>query len=271
MSRIFDATSENFAELVIQGSASRYILVDFWAPWCNPCQQLKPMLEALTAEYDFTLVKVNTEEEQEIAAQMAIRGIPDVRLYKEGVEVDRFSGALPEAEVRTFLEKHLPSALDGKIEAAMAQAAAGDGEEATAAFNALLGANPESGKVKLAAARYLIAAGKGDDAMTVLRAIKPGEAEYNTAQAMLAMGELHQACSNIENSEGLDRLYAEAACATVAEEYEKAFDTFLQIILKDKGYNDGAARKAMVILFDALGRDNPMVQTYTRRLAMYLH
>ncbi len=271
MSNIFDATAENFAELVIKGSASRYILVDFWAPWCNPCQQLKPMLEALTAEYDFTLVKVNTEEEQEIAAQLGIRGIPDVRLYKDGVEVDRFSGALPEGEVRAFLEKHLPSALDGEIEAAMMLAANGDEERATAAFNQLLAANPESSKLKLAAAKFLIQSDKGDDAMTVLRTIKPGDAEYEAAQAMLAMGELHQACGRLEGSEGLDRLYAEAACAAVAGEYEKAFDTLLQIILKEKGYNDGAARKAMVTLFDALGRDNPLVQTYTRRLAMYLN
>jgi putative thioredoxin len=194
-----------------------------------------------------------------------------VRLYKDGVEVDRFSGALPEGEVRAFLEKYLPSALDGQIEAAMMLAAGGDVEGATAAFNQLLAANQESGKVKLAAARFLIQDGKGDEAMTVLRAIKPDDAEYGSAQAMLAMGELHQACANLENSEALDRLYAEAACAAVAGEYEQAFDTFLQIILKDKTYNDGAARKAMVTLFDALGRDNPMVQGYTRRLAMYLN
>lgn len=271
MSNIFDASAENFAELVHAGSAGRHVLVDFWAPWCNPCQQLKPMLEALTAEYDFTLVKVNTEEEQALAAQLGIRGIPDVRLYLDGVEVDRFSGALPEGEVRAFLEKHLPSQLDAQLEEAMALAAAGNGAGASAAFNALLAANPDSGKVKLATAKFLIAAGKGDDAITVLRAIKPGDAEYDSARAMLALGELHQACGKLETTEGLDRLYAEAACAALAEEYEKAFDTFLQIILKDKTYNDGAARKAMVTLFDALGRNTPLVQTYTRRLAMYLN
>lgn len=271
MSNIFDATAENFAELVIKASASRYILVDFWAPWCNPCQQLKPMLEALTGEYDFALVKVNTEEQQAIAAQLGIRGIPDVRLYKDGMEVDRFSGALPESEVRAFLEKHLPSALDGELEAVVALIAAGDDEAATAAFNQLLAANPQSGKVKLAAAQFLIQGGKSDEAMTVLRSITLGDAEYDTAQTLLAMGELHQACGKLSVSEGLDKLYAEAACAAVAEEYERAFETFLQIILKDKGYNDGAARKAMVLLFDALGRANPLVQTYTRRLAMYLN
>ncbi len=271
MSNIFDATAETYHELVIQASASRYILVDFWATWCNPCQQLKPMLEALTAEYDFTLVKVNTEEEQELATQMGVRGIPDVRLIKDGVEVDRFSGALPEAEVREFLEKYLPSVLDGQIESVIAMVAAGDEAGATAAFNELLAANPNSGKVKLAAAQFLAQSGKSEDAMTVLKSINLGDPEYDAAQAMLAMGELHEACANLESAEGLDKLFAEAACAAIGQEYEKAFDTLLQIILKDKTYNDGAARKVMVNLFDAIGREHPMVQMYTRRLAMYLN
>ncbi len=271
MSTIFDATAENFAELVIKGSASRYILVDFWAPWCNPCQQLKPMLEALTAEYDFILVKVNTEEQQEIAAQLGVRGIPDVRLYKDGEEVDRFSGALPEAELRAFLEKYLPSQLDSQIEEAVGLAAGGDGEGATARFTQLLADNPQSGKVKLAAAQFLLQSGKGDDALVVLKAISPTDAEYDAAQVMLALGELRQACAAVDTSEGLDRLYAEAACAAVGQQYEQAFDGFLEIVKRDKGYNEGAARKAMVTLFDALGRDNPLVQSYQRRLAMYLN
>lgn len=271
MSNTFEATAENFAELVIKGSASRYILVDFWAPWCNPCQQLKPMLEALTAEYDFTLVKVDTQQEQELAAQLGIRGIPDVRLFKDGEVIDSFTGALPEGELRAFLERHLPSALDGQLEEVLALVAAGDDEGATAAFNKLLAANPESGKVKLAAAQFLIQCGKGGDGMTVLRSIKLSDAEYDAAQSLLAMGELNEACGNLESVDGLDRLYAEAACAAVAGEYEKSFDTFLQIILKDKSYNDGAARKAMITLFDALGRESTLVQTYTRRLAMYLN
>lgn len=271
MNRIFDATAENFAELVIKGSASNYVLVDFWAPWCNPCQQLKPMLEALTAEYDFTLVKVNTEEEQELAAQMGIRGIPDVRLYKDGDVIDRFSGALPEAELRAFLERHLPSQLDGELEEVLALVASGDDEAATSAFNQLLAANPESGKVKLAAAQFLIQSGKADDGMTVLRTIRATDAEYEAAQAMLAMGELSEACAALASVEGLDKLYAEASCAAMAQQYEKAFDTFLQIILKDKNYNEGAARKAMVTLFDAIGREHPMVQGYSRKLAMYLN
>jgi putative thioredoxin len=271
MNRIFDASTENFQQLVIQGSASRYVLVDFWAPWCQPCKVLKPMLEALTSEYDFILVKVNTEENQEIAAQMGIRGIPDVRLYRDGAEVDRFSGALPEPQVRAFLEKYLASGLDNELNRAMMLAGSGDEEGATAEFNRLLADNPESGKVKLAAANFLTSQGKHDDAGTVLKAIQESDAEYPVAQAMLAMDELRHACASIDSAKGLDKDYAAASCAAISQDYERALEGFLDIVKENRDYKDGAARKAMVTLFEALGRGNELVQHYQRQLAMYLY
>lgn len=271
MNRIFNATAENFEELVIRGSASRYILVDFWASWCQPCQVLKPILEALTSEYDFILVKINTEEEQALAAQMGVRGIPDVRLYRDGAEVDRFSGALPEAQLREFLEKYLASQLDNELNQALALAGSGDEVAATVLFNRLLADNPESGKVKLAAARFLASLDKHDDADALLKSIKESDAEYPLAKAMLAMDELRHACELIDSAEGLDRLYAEAACAAVSQAYERALAGFLEIVKQNKDYNEGAARKAMLTLFDVLGRSNEAVQHYQRQLAMYLY
>lgn len=271
MNRIFDATAESFEQLVIQGSRSRYVLVDFWAPWCQPCKVLKPVLEALTGEYDFILVKVNTEEEQALAAQMGIRGIPDVRLFRDGAEVDRFTGALPEANVREFLERYLASGLDNELNHVMGLVANGDVDGATVQFNRLLADNPESGKVKLAAADFLTSLGKHDDANTVLKTIQESDAEYPVAQAMLAMEELRYACASVDTAEGLDRLYAEAACSAISQDFEHALEGFLDIVKQNKDYREGAARKAMLTLFDALGRSNPLVQHYQRQLAMYLY
>jgi putative thioredoxin len=271
MNRIFDVTIENFEQIVVQGSASRYVLVDFWAPWCQPCKVLKPVLEALTSEYDFILVKVNTEEEQALAQQMGVRGIPDVRLYRNGAEVDRFSGALPEANVREFLEKYLASGLDNELNHVMALAANGDVDNATELLNQLLADNPESGKVKLATADFLTTIGKHDDANTVLNTIKESDAEYPIAKAMLAMEQLRHACTSVDTAKGLDRLYAEAACAAISQDFENALEGFLEIIKQNKEYGDGAAREAMLTLFDALGRASPLVQHYQRQLAMYLH
>jgi putative thioredoxin len=271
MNRIFDATIDNFEQIVIQGSAGRYVLVDFWAPWCQPCKVLKPVLEALTSEYDFVLVKVNTEQDQVLAQQMGIRGIPDVRLYRDGAEVDRFSGALPEVKVREFLEKYLASGLDNELNHAMALAANDDVDAATELLNRLLADNPESGKVKLATADFLTTIGKHDDANAVLKTIKESDAEYPVAKAMLAMEALRHACASGDTAEGLDRLYAEAACAAISQDFEQALEGFLDIVKQNKDYKEGAARKAMLTLFDALGRNNELVQYYQRQLAMFLN
>jgi putative thioredoxin len=229
------------------------------------------MLEALTDEYDFILVKINTEEEQMLAAQMGVRGIPDVRLYRDGAEVDRFSGALPEAQIREFLEKYMASRLDNELNQVLALMDNGDEESAIAQFNRLLADNPTSGKVKLAAARYLASLDKHDEANALLQSINDADAEYPVATAMLAMEGLRDACASLAGAEGLDKLYAEAACAAMSQDYERALAGFLEIVKQNKDYKDGAARKAMLTLFDALGRSDAAVQHYQRQLAMYLY
>ena len=105
---IIDVTQENYAQ-VMQASFEVPVLLDFWAAWCQPCQVLMPILAKLAAEYDgkFVLGKVNTEEQQQIAAQFGIRGIPNVKLFVNGEAVDEFTGALPEQGVRAFLDKHI--------------------------------------------------------------------------------------------------------------------------------------------------------------------
>ena len=107
---IIDLTLENFEQVVLRDSQQTPVLIDFWASWCQPCQILMPLLSKLAEEYQgkFILAKLNTEEQQEIAAQFGIRSIPTVKLFKDGAQVDEFAGALPENDIRTFLDKHIP-------------------------------------------------------------------------------------------------------------------------------------------------------------------
>src|SRR5690349_12414409 len=115
-----DVSTANFATEVIEHSRTQPVLVDFWAPWCGPCRMLGPVLERLAAEPDagFRLAKVNTDENQEVAARYRISGIPDVRLFIDGEIAAGFVGAKPESEVRRFLRQYIPNEADRKVKAA---------------------------------------------------------------------------------------------------------------------------------------------------------
>src|SRR4030095_3403425 len=126
-------TRANFDEVVLKGSAQRPVLVDFWAPWCAPCRVLSPVLDRLAEEFGarFTLVKLNTEEEPELAVRYSVRGIPNCKLFVNGEVIDEFTGALPEGALREFLAEALPSPAAPVVAAAKALLA---GNDATAAL-----------------------------------------------------------------------------------------------------------------------------------------
>src|SRR5512143_1403184 len=123
-----DVGLADFNQNVLEASKQRPVVVDFWAPWCGPCKSLKPILEKLAAEYGgkFLLAKINSDENQELAARYAVRGIPSVKAFVDGEVVDEFSGALPEGEVRTFLDRLVPSPADELRQHAAAARMAGD-------------------------------------------------------------------------------------------------------------------------------------------------
>jgi putative thioredoxin len=185
---IYDVTVENFQQVVLQTSMSRPVLVDFWAEWCNPCKALMPTLAKLADEYQgkFILAKVNTEEQQQLAAHFGIRSIPCVKLFSKGEMADEFMGALPEAEVRSFIDKYIPRQSDEILAQAEQRLLQGDADGAGALIQQAAQMDPGSPRVMLANARYLATIGRLEEAEQQINALPDEEKNTPEVAAMLA-------------------------------------------------------------------------------------
>ena len=272
MAEIYDVTDDNFEEVVIEKSYEKPVVVDFWAPWCGPCRVLKPLLEKLADEYDYVLAKINTDENPHIAQEFGVQGIPDVKLFKDGKVVDGFVGAYPEPKLREFLEKHMKSKLQQKLDEAKMLSLQGKREEAEKIYKSLVEEFPQNKAVALEAGKFLIKEGKIDEAIKILDTIPEYNKEYFVqAQALKELAKLKDVCDNLQPENELDKLYKEAACATVDGDYERALKLFLQIAQEDKDYKDEAARKGMITIFNILGERDPLTKEYRKKLAMVLY
>jgi len=158
---IFEIDESNYEQIVLQGSHDVPVLLDFWASWCQPCQILMPVLAKLVEEYQgrFILAKINTEEQQEIASRFGIHSIPTVKLFRDGQPVDEFAGALPESEIRAFLDRHMPRASDGSVVQAEERLHAGDPEGALALLSQAREDDPGNPRVLMTMAQIQAATG----------------------------------------------------------------------------------------------------------------
>ena len=280
---IFDITAENFEQIVLNGSFEVPILVDFWASWCQPCQVLMPVLAQLVESYQgkFILAKVNTEEQQEVAAQFGIRSIPTVKLFKDGAEVDEFAGALPENQIRAFLDKHLPRESDNVLIAAEKLMETGDMEGALEMLGPAQAADPSNARILRAMAQAHAALGNYEAANFALDALPPEEQASpdvgilrgqmyfaGLAPAEDEIPALQQRLADDENDS--EALYKVALAAILAQDLEAGMDLLLKLMAKDRDYGEDAARLGLLKLFDMLG-DNPLVAQARRRMFNLLH
>ena len=274
--QIINLTQESFSDVVIEGSNQNYVVVNFCAPAYQPCEQLMPLLEKLSGEFGYLLANVNNEEEPQLAQNYGIHAIPDVRIYKDGAVVEQFTGLLSEQELQEIFGRYMtgaPSAIENLIDQIHQQAAAGETEQATIAFGQLLEENPDSSEVKIAYAKLMMELGDQEQAITLLGEIKQTDALYSTAQSILALGQFQQDCralDKMEPGEGSARTYAEGACAVINSDPQAALEKFLTIVKQDRNFNDDAARKAILKVFELIG-EHPIVRQYQRKLAILLN
>ena len=290
---IKDGSTESFMADVIEASAQAAIIVDFWAPWCGPCKQLGPALEkaVAAAKGAVRLVKINVDENQELAAQMRIQSIPAVYAFKDGRPVDGFVGALPEGQVKQFVQK-LASLGPGGGEAvspvadalALAKSAqqAGDMARAANIWTQVLQMEPANLEAIAGLARFAVAKkdfAKAKEMLALVPADQAGQAEIAAAKAALELAEAGAktagATAELEarlaqNPKDHQARLDLAGALFAAGEREKAVDHLLESIRLDREWNEQAARKQLLKLFEAVGLADPLTVASRKRLSAIL-
>ncbi len=274
-----DVGLADFTQWVLEESKRRPVVVDFWAPWCGPCKSLKPVLEKLAAEYGgkFLLAKVNSDDNQELAARYGVRGIPSVKAFIDGQQVDEFSGALPEGEVRAFLDRLIPSPAEALREQAAEARARGDSAAALENLAEASKIDPAHLGVRLDAAEIMLDLGEADEATRLLASV-PDDADPRAAQLKArlqftgAAGEdesaLRARLAANENDHGARLKLANLLVA--AGQYEAGMDALLEIVRRDRSFEDDVARKTLLSVFNLLG-PGELVSRYRRLLASALN
>ena len=280
---IFDVSNENFQTDVMEASQNTLIMLDFWATWCGPCQSLMPVVTKLAEEFNgaFHLAKVNIDEHQELAAQFAVRSVPTVKFIKQGQVVDEFTGALSEGEIRNLLDKHIEKESDRLLDAAIAQYEAGENINAIEAIQDISKTDPNNPRIALVYSDLMIREGRYDLAQEVLQSLSYEMRQTEQVAAMLAKIEFATSAADLPSENELINAIADdpknskarhqlSTLYTMQGHYEKALEQLLEIVKRDRQYEDDAGRKAMLKLFEILG-DNPLVHQYRRKMMAALY
>jgi putative thioredoxin len=275
---MIDITLQNFEAELISGSMAQPVLLDIWAPWCGPCRTLGPMLEKLEVAYAgrFKLAKLNSDEVPEIAGQLSqmfgVRSIPFCVMFDQGQPVDGFVGALPEGEIRQFLDKHVPSAEEAEAQAETEEAEAlmaeGDADAAVDKLARALAADPANDTARSDLLELLIKSGQLADARETFA---PAASRRDLSGRLAALGHWLAACENAPQARSTEALQAAIAANRrdfdarfelaqthfAAGHFTTAMDELLEIVMRDKAWNGELARKTYVAILELMTKPAP--------------
>ncbi|MEY4652951.1 MAG: hypothetical protein RI884_1532 [Pseudomonadota bacterium] len=292
---MIDVTIENFEAEVIAASMQTPVLVDFWAPWCGPCKVIGPLLEKLEVAYGgrFKLVKIDSDQEQQLAGAFQIRSIPTCVLLKNGQPVDGFMGALPEGKIREFLDKHVPAADEAepeREEEALPQDAEGQRERLAQA----VAQAPDNDDARFDYVKWLLLSGHIDEAKVAFAPVIAKAAAVRRLDSLqrlmdaidfaASQGNPQQALAGFDariaaNKRDFDARYARARLLAAHLQWTEAMDELLEILMRDKAWSEDTARKTYIAILDIMepakpkvaeGQvppDDPVVASYRRRLS----
>ena len=278
---ILDVNVQNFTAEVLEYSQQTPVLVDFHAAWCGPCKTLGPILETLANEYagGFRLAKIDIDQNPELAEAFGIQSVPAVILVQDGRPLDGFMGALPEPEIRKFLEKHaIGGAAADPFVALDELEAAGQADAAIDALDAWLEQEPDNGPARVRLARLLLEKDRAEDARAVFDRVPTDALTTEEARSVAkrlelsgVAGELDKLVAAVEEDPtNLARRIELGRAQVAAGQGAEGLETLLDVAKENLSFDDGAARKALLEMFEMLGSDNPLTLEFQQRLSVLL-
>ncbi len=288
---IFDVGAADFEQRVLAVSMEKPVIVDFWAPWCGPCKQLMPVLEKAVAAAGghVLMAKVNIDENQELAAALRIQSVPTVYAFFQGRPVDAFQGALPESQIKIFIDKlvkiakeNAPDAIDipEALKGAAQMIAEGDLQTAQGLYAHILQQDPKNVQAYVGIVRVMIAAGQMEQAAEIVKNAPPEIANnpnFSEAKTALELAMNKPAGSNEALAKKVEAApddhqarFDLASAEFAAGNREVAIDHLLEIVRRKRDWNEDGARKQLVRFFEAMGHADPLTVESRKKLSSLL-
>jgi len=279
----FNTSLETFNQDVMEASNETLVMIDFWAPWCGPCQTLMPILEKLADEYQgaFKLAKVNIDEQQQLAQQFAVRSVPTVKLVQNGQVIDEFMGALAESEIKELLSKYIRSESDSLMASAIEKYGSGD-QSAKQDMIDIINNDPQNNNIRLSYVEVLMHEEQFEDAKAILQALpsdlreRPDIASLISRLDVMAiaedLGDIDTFIKSVEEDPGNCDARLQLSTVYLANgNFEAALAQLLEIMKRDRQFNDDIGRKDMIKVFEMLGNSGELVAEYRKKMASLLY